>query len=141
MRKLIILVSFLSVAAVSCSVIGKTSAGLGSGVDSVKSIELSEKEKTGYTDIYDYLRGKVPGLQIKGTDITIRGISSINAQGSPLIIVDGVEVPDVSSVNPQEIVRVEVLKDSATSIYGFKGAFGVIKITTRAGKGIEDKSL
>ncbi|MBQ7421635.1 MAG: TonB-dependent receptor plug domain-containing protein [Prevotella sp.] len=141
MRRLIILVSFLVVTATSCSVTVRSTAGLGSGVDSVKSIESSEEERSGYTDIYDYLRGKVPGLQIKGTDITIRGISSINAQGAPLILVDGVEIPDISSVNPQEIVRVDVLKDSATSIYGFKGSFGVIKITTKAGKGTEDKSL
>jgi len=141
MRKLFIIISVIAAMVTSCSVIGNASAGLGSGVDSVNKIDKPEKESLGYTDIYDYLRGKVPGLQIKGTDITIRGISSVNAQGSPLIIVDGVEVPDVSSINPQEVVKVEVLKDSATSIYGFRGAFGVIKFTTKAGKGTEDKSL
>lgn len=141
MRKRFLIIPVFAIVAASCSVTRNSSVGLGSGVDSVNTIELSEEKSLGYTDIYDYLRGKVPGLQIKGTDITIRGISSVNAQGSPLIIVDGVEVPDVSSINPQEIVKVEVLKDSATSIYGFKGAFGVIKFTTKAGKGTEDKGL
>lgn len=65
-------------------------------------------------------------------EINIRGISSINGS-PPLWIVDG--VPTSGGVNPQDIESMEILKDaSATSIYGTKGANGVILITTKKGK-------
>ena len=119
---------------VSC--VSQNMAVQGTQVDTnaTKTLRVSEKENTGYTNIYDYLRGKVPGLQIKGNAIYIRGLNSINSQASPMILVDGIEIQDISTVNPQDVSKVEVLKDAATSIYGFRAAGGVIKITTKAGE-------
>ena len=48
----------------------------------------------------------------------------------PLILVDGVPVDDRSGINPGDVKSVEVLKDSSASIYGIRGANGVILITT-----------
>lgn len=104
-------------------------------VNSRTSLSMKEKEGKGYSNIYDYLRAKVPGLQVSGETVTIRGISSINSQGTPLLLVDGVEMQDISSIRPDDVDSVEVIKDSAAAIYGFRGSMGVIKITTKAGKG------
>ncbi len=101
--------------------------------DSTGSISrLDMKGSEGYTDIYDYIRGRVPGVEVRGTSITIRGRNSINSGTEPLILVDGVEVRDISQISPTMVESIEVLKDaSSTSIYGIRGANGVILITTR----------
>lgn len=89
------------------------------------------------------LQGVVPGLTItygnggltSGPNINIRGVGSINGTSRPLIIVDNVETPDLSIINPADIESVSVLKDAAsTSIYGARAAFGVVLIKTKSGK-------
>ncbi|MBQ7517230.1 MAG: TonB-dependent receptor [Bacteroidales bacterium] len=90
------------------------------------------------------LQGEVAGLNITITDskpshggsYNVRGASSIGAGGSSLVLIDGVE-GNLSMVNPQDVESVSVLKDaSSTAVYGARGAFGVILVTTKqAGKG------
>ena len=90
------------------------------------------------------LQGKIAGVQVQnisseaGADssINIRGISSINAGASPLVVVDGQPIPDgLGSINMADVASVEVLKDAASAaIYGSRGASGVILITTKSGK-------
>ncbi len=101
--------------------------------DSTGSISrLDMKGAESYSDIYDYIRGRVPGVEVRGTVITIRGRNSINSSTDPLILVDGVEVKDLSHISPNMVESIEVLKDaSSASIYGIRGANGVILITTR----------
>lgn len=91
-------------------------------------------------DISSSLQGLMPGLNIQVNsgdpsatpDINIRGFNSING-GGPLVLVDGIE-GDISRVNPQDVENVTVLKDAASAaIYGARGAFGVILITTKKG--------
>ena len=68
--------------------------------------------------------------------VTIRGKGSINGSNTPLYIIDGVQVnaADFASINPSDIESYNVLKDaSSTSIYGSRGANGVIVITTKRG--------
>lgn len=90
------------------------------------------------------LQGLVPGLQIsmntgeldKDMSINVRGTGTIGegSSGSPLILIDGME-GDLSTVNPQDIENVSVLKDAAaSSIYGSRAPFGVILVTTKKGK-------
>ena len=87
------------------------------------------------SNMYEYLRGKVAGVHI-GPDnsISIRGVNSINSSTEPLILLDGMEIRDLLLVNPHDVYSVDVLKDSSASIYGMKGACGVILITTKAGQ-------
>lgn len=97
------------------------------------------------TDIAKALQGISPGLIITnnlggiGTESTIRlrgSIGSLNATSgtSPLILVDGVEVPSLNLINPNDIESISVLKDAASaSIYGTRAAWGVILITTKQG--------
>lgn len=101
----------------------------------VSKVDVDEIQMRGYTSIGEYLKGRVPGLQVlkngSGYRYLIRGISSINAPTDPLFIVDGVEVTDIDFLNPSDVATVEVLKDASASIYGNRGACGVIVITTK----------
>lgn len=87
-----------------------------------------------FKDIYEYLRGRVAGVQVIGKSIRIRGVNSMFSSEDPLILVDGTEMQDISSINPQDIYSIDVLKDASASIYGVKGANGVILITTKSGR-------
>ncbi|MBR1706959.1 MAG: TonB-dependent receptor [Bacteroidales bacterium] len=88
------------------------------------------------------LQGEVAGLNITINDskpshagsYNVRGTGSIGAGGSSLVLIDGVE-GDLSMVNPQDVASVSVLKDaSSTAVYGARGAFGVILVTTKAAR-------
>jgi TonB-linked SusC/RagA family outer membrane protein len=73
--------------------------------------------------------GDAPSIKIRGMVSTISGNS-----GNPLVLVDNVEVPDLTYVNPDDIESISVLKDaSTTAIYGARAAFGAILITTKKG--------
>ena len=103
---------------------------------SVSSLKMDESEATVYSNMYDYLRGKVPGVYV-GPDnsmssVIVRGVSTLNGSTVPLVLVDGVEVNDLDAVSPYDVYSVSVLKDSSSSIYGVRGANGVILITTKA---------
>lgn len=86
-----------------------------------------------FRDIYDYLRGKVAGVNVSTTNqIRIRGTASWGGGRAPLLILNGVPV-DVDSfgdIVPTTIRKVKVLKGPETSIYGLRGANGVIEVTT-----------
>lgn len=101
---------------------------------------LDVDDKVVYNNIFDYIRGRVPGVQVGyasagGTPkVTIRGESSLNSGTDPLYVVDGSVVADISSLNPYDIASVNVLKDASTAIYGTRGANGVIVFTTKTAK-------
>lgn len=99
-----------------------------------------EKMAAEYTNIFDYLRGTVPGLYVgpsQGSgsqpEMYIRGVNSINADITPLILVDGAEMSNISLLDPSFVSRVTVLKGPEAAIYGARGAYGVILITTKTG--------
>ena len=96
--------------------------------NSIGRVDMKNAET--YTNIYDYLRGRVPGVEIVGTSIRIRGIST-TGNTDALIILDGMEVSDISDVNPMDVKSVEVLKDAASTMYGMRGANGVVIIKTK----------
>ncbi len=94
------------------------------------------------TDVSQALQGRVPGVDVsintsapgEPAKIRIRGTSSINSGLDPLFVVDGVIGVDATTLNPNDIASLEVLKDaSSTAIYGARGANGVIIITTKRG--------
>ena len=99
---------------------------------SVSNVGVKENEASAYRDIYEYLQGRVAGVQVtQDKRIIIRGVNSINAGGDPLILVDGVETPDISDLNIHDIKSIDVLKDGSAAIYGIRGANGVLLITTK----------
>ncbi|MDW7691166.1 TonB-dependent receptor [Flammeovirgaceae bacterium SG7u.111] len=90
------------------------------------------------------LQGEVPGVVItrtssrpgqEGLDIKIRGDISVNGV-SPLVVMDGLIIPEwqLSTINPNDIESISVLKDAAAAIYGTRAAGGVILVTTKKGK-------
>ena len=111
---------------------------------SVSVISSEQMENATFSNPVKSLEGLVSGLRIiqadgqPGSDpiIRIRGFGSINADSSPLIVVDGVPYSgSLSSINPQDIESTSVLKDaSSTSLYGNKASNGVLLITTKKGK-------
>lgn len=91
------------------------------------------------------LYGKVAGVQVIGgsgepgssSSIQIRGVNSISASSAPLVVIDGVAVPDydMNLINNADVESIEILKDaSSAAIYGSRGANGVVLITTKSGK-------
>lgn len=99
---------------------------------SISKIETSSKEMVTYANMYDYLRGRVPGVQVSPDgSIIIRGVSTNSGQTDPLILVDGVEVTSLDGIDPANVQSVEVLKDGTSAMYGARGQNGVILITTR----------
>ena len=109
------------------------------GAVSIVSSETIEKLKP--TRIEQALQGQVAGVNITtnsgspggGSTISIRGVST-NGDSSPLILVDGNVVEDLSVVNPNDIESMNILKDATAGIYGVRAANGVILITTKTGR-------
>ena len=107
-------------------------------------ITSEQLEKFPVTSFTKAIEGAAPGVQATngggqpgaGASFRIRGASSISASSDPLIILDGAAYDgSYSSINPNDIESVTILKDaSATSLYGSRGAAGVIVVTTKHGK-------
>jgi iron complex outermembrane receptor protein len=109
----------------------------------VSSIKTEDFNKGTVNDPMQLLAGKVAGLNITrpggdpngGFNIRLRGIGTIGANSEPLIVIDGVIGGSLSTVDPNDIASIDVLKDgSAAAIYGTRGGTGVILITTKSGK-------
>ncbi len=109
----------------------------------ITSIKAADFNKGNVNTVSQLLQGKVPGLSISrpgsnpnaGFNIRLRGLSTIGASTEPLIVIDGVLGGDLSSIEPQDIASLDVLKDgSAAAIYGTRGASGVILVTTKRGE-------
>jgi len=131
------------------------------GVDEVMVVAYGTAKKSSFTgsaaqigseqielrplsNVTGALAGVAAGVQVNpgsgqpgaGADVRIRGFGSINASSSPLYVVDGVPYSgNISSINPNDIESMSVLKDAAsTALYGSKAANGVVIITTKKGK-------
>ena len=110
---------------------------------SATAVKAETLEKKNPTDVSKALAGEVAGVQVVSTSgqpgtsatIQIRGIGSVNASSAPLYVVDGMPFEgDISAIDPNDIASTTVLKDAtATSLYGSRGANGVILITTKKG--------
>jgi TonB-dependent starch-binding outer membrane protein SusC len=109
---------------------------------SVGSIKEQQIALTTPVNAFDAVQGRLAGVQInslggpgEGSSIRIRGLSTFEGGTSPLYIVDGQQLEDINSLNPNDIASLEVLKDGASAaIYGSKSANGVVIITTKSGK-------
>ena len=108
----------------------------------VAQVGAKQIENIPVSDVSQALQGKLSGVNVTIADgapdaettIRVRGGGSLSQDNSPLYIVDGFEVSDISDIAPSEIETIDVLKDaSSTAIYGAKGANGVIIVTTKSG--------
>ncbi len=115
----------------------------------IASVSSKDFQKAPVVNSEELIANKIPGVQItpmngrpgSGSNILIRGGSSLNASNDPLIVIDGVAIEGwnggpgmLSQLNPNDIENFTVLKDaSAAAIYGSRGSNGVILITTKKG--------
>jgi len=127
---------------------------------SVSSISTEEFNATQVNSVDQGLAGKAAGVQVTTTSgqpgaaasIKIRGSNSLQAGNQPLYVIDGLPIHPgsgagpgnrlsaLSSLNPQDIESIEILKDaSSTSIYGSRGSNGVVLITTKSGRSGRDQ--
>ena len=126
---------------------------------SVSSVSVDELPAAASATVGQMLQGRVAGAQVTqnngtpggGVAIRIRGTSSISAASEPLYVIDGVpafsgsgsnnaNTNPLSAINPNDIESNEVLKDaSSTSIYGARGAAGVVLVTTKRGRRGQDQ--
>lgn len=116
-------------------------ADVGGAISSVNAKQIQERQPI---NLFDALQGQAAGVLIMNDNgepgaqgsIQIRGANTFAAEGnSPLYIIDGVISDNAAAINPNDIERVEVLKDAASaSIYGARSAAGVVLITTKKGK-------
>jgi TonB-dependent SusC/RagA subfamily outer membrane receptor len=79
------------------------------------------------------IRGEVPGVEVNGKTIRIRDAFSFYLNTEPLLVIDGMNVPSLDDISPFDVKSIEVLKGAAASVYGSRGANGVILITTMKG--------
>ena len=128
----------------------------------VGSVKSEEIRKVPVTSLDQALQGRVAGVQIIQVSaqpggnalLRVRGGNSIYAGNEPLYVIDGMPVDSkenlswlsspvingLAALNPSDIESIEILKDaSATSIYGARGANGVVLITTKRGKSGTDR--
>lgn len=89
----------------------------------------------GQSNLLDALHSRVPGLNIVGNDVTIRGRNSILLDSKPLLVIDGVTTSFdvIRSVSVEDVERVDILKGPKSAFYGARGANGVIAIYTKRG--------
>ena len=110
----------------------------------ISAVTTNDLKKTSTTRLDNALAGRITGLSstqtgggqpgVDGATMFLRGAATTNGQ-SPLILVDGVERSNISTIDMNEVESVSVLKDaSATAVFGVRGANGVLMITTRKGE-------
>lgn len=106
------------------------------------SVTPEEIAKRPIVRVEQALQGTTPGVSVvsnsgqpgKGLSVKIRGANSITGSSDPLYVIDGSIGADITSVSPNDIASMEILKDaSATAIYGSRGSNGVVLITTKGG--------
>lgn len=109
----------------------------------ISSLDFEEMTPLATQRTDQMLQGRAAGVMVRNVDaapggetrIRIRGFNSIQGGNDALIVVDGIQGGDLTSINPNDVENIEVLKGpSATAIYGSQGANGVVLITTKRGR-------
>ncbi len=113
-------------------------ADIATSISTVKNDALQDRA---VSSIGEALQGQVPGLTVtskgqpgQAPSINLRGATSLNGAGSPLILIDGVP-GDFNYLNSEDIASINILKDAASAaIYGSRAANGIILVVTKRGK-------
>lgn len=115
----------------------------------VATIDPAVITKRGPVSALEGVQGQVAGVDVSnpsgragaGFKIQVRGQQSLKG-GNPLFVVDGVITDNIDFLNPQDIERIDILKDaSSTAIYGSRGAYGVVIVTTKQGSSAKKPTI
>ena len=115
----------------------------------VSSVNAGKITEQGTTNVISAMQGSVPGVQVQqkssrsgaAFDIIVRGQNSVSGNTAPLYVVDGVITSNIDFLNPQDIEKIDILKDaSSTAIYGSRGSNGVVIVQTKSGKSVQQSS-
>ena len=129
-------------------VVGYGTQKKGDVTTAITSVKTKDLEQRPVISAAQAIQGRAAGIQVvqpngapgAGLAVRIRGNTSISASNDPLYVVDGIPVQDISSIAPNDIESMQVLKDaSSAAIYGSRAANGVVLITTKQGKRNEPK--
>ena len=106
-------------------------------LNSVSHMDRRNADFCNYANIYELIRGRFPGVQVKGSganaQVIIRGQNSLHLSSDALYVVDGVTVSSIFQISPCDVKSIDVIKDGGSSIYGSRGANGVVIIETLKG--------
>ncbi len=100
---------------------------------SIGVVESKQGEENYYNDIYEMIKGELPGVSVVGKSITIRGPGSLRMSNEPLFVVNGTPVNSVDHIMPANVESVSVLRGAAANMYGSRGSNGVIVIQLKSG--------
>ena len=97
----------------------------------VSTIDGKKNKYASYQDVYELIRGEMPGVQVQGDKIRVRGVGTFTGLTDPLILIDGIETKaeHLANVDPRMVKSISILSGPDASIYGSKAANGVIMIT------------
>lgn len=116
---------------------------------SVAAVDPEQIVRRGSLGTVEAVQGQVAGVDISNPSgrpganfkVQIRGQQSLSG-GQPLYVVDGMITENIDFLNPQDIERIDILKDaSSTAIYGSRGAYGVVIVTTKRGASVKQKAV
>lgn len=99
----------------------------------VSKIDATDKKYSTYRNIYEMIERSVAGVKCGPNGIIIHDSKNLSGSIPALLVVDGVYVEDISSIQPITVKSIEVLKGSSASMYGSRGFGGVVLITTKKG--------
>jgi TonB-linked SusC/RagA family outer membrane protein len=108
----------------------------------VAALDVKEAEKTPVPTLTQAFQGRVAGVQVESAgnpgatpNVLIRGVGSTGSNTNPLYVIDGLWTDNIRNLSPTDIESTTILKDaSSTSVYGSRGANGVVVITTKRGR-------
>lgn len=116
--------------------LGLTSVSDHDKLNALAALDADDIDFSQYRTMQEAISGRIPGVQISGSEIIIRGSSNLSGPLYALIVVDGVAAgPGVlDRMNPATVKSINVIKDGSSAIYGSKGANGVVVIETKTGR-------
>jgi len=112
--------------------IGITNVNSRSLSSTINTLDVSGDENSTYQDIYDMIAGRVPGVDVAGKKVRIRGVNSIVSNNDPLFVVNGIPLNSIDHILPQDVESISILKGPSATIYGSRGVNGVIVIKLKS---------
>jgi TonB-dependent SusC/RagA subfamily outer membrane receptor len=106
-------------------------------LNAVSSLNSKDTDFSVYSNMLDLIQGQFPGVSVQGGVIIVRGTTTLygGEQSAALIVIDGSisNYQDLANLSPLDVASVDVLKDGSSSVYGSRGANGVVIVQTKKG--------